>query len=580
MKKLYSLLFLVVNFLSFGQTIYSENMGTPSGNTAVATYSTGTAPATFQNGSPIVYTGTTGANMMRTSTASTGYTGASGSGNVFFAAAGSQFFQIAGLNTSTYTSSNLQLSFGYLTTTATAQMVVEVSTDGSTWTPLTFTNNSNTSWNLVTISGGQIPASATLQLRFTAPVTSGGMRVDDVKIANVDSSCTLSLGTPVVACVTSTSAIDNFTVTVPFTGAGNATYTINTIGTVSGDNPTTTAAGNIIITVSESTLGTNTVTVSSSPTCSFSFTFSSPDSCIEALTLPVTEPFNYTAGTALNTSQMWKNTSVGSDEILAVAGNLNYTGITSTGNSIAFVGTGSDTLLPFTNTTADNLFTSFLISVTDLTGVSTTGSTYFAVLSNSTNAFSTARVWFKTNGTQFQYGISPTTVTADIVWSSNLYNVGTTQYLVLAYDFTNNILALYENPTIGGSASPSVAVTPTTALTSLANFILRQDSATATPAMTIDELRITTTPNFTLANQSFSIAGLTITPNPVNNGVFYVNTDANAERTVTVFDVLGKQVLKTTTSNSAINVSNLTAGVYLVQVVEEGKTATKKLVIR
>ena len=133
---------------------------------------------------------------------------------------------------------------------------------------------------------------------------------------------------------------------------------------------------------------------------------------------------------------------------------------------------------------------------------------------------------------------------------------------------------------IGGSASPSVAVTPTTALTSLANFILRQDSATATPAMTIDELRISTTPNFTLANQSFSIAGLTITPNPVNNGVFYVNTDANAERTVTVFDVLGKQVLKTTTSNSAINVSNLTAGVYLVQVVEEGKTATKKLVIR
>jgi|GEM_PF-1487317 len=79
-----------------------------------------------------------------------------------------------------------------------------------------------------------------------------------------------------------------------------------------------------------------------------------------------------------------------------------------------------------------------------------------------------------------------------------------------------------------------------------------------------------------LSNPKFDI---NIFPNPVKNGVFYINTDANAERTVTVFDVLGKQVLNTTTSESAINVSNLTAGVYMVQISEEGNTATKKLVI-
>ena len=76
-----------------------------------------------------------------------------------------------------------------------------------------------------------------------------------------------------------------------------------------------------------------------------------------------------------------------------------------------------------------------------------------------------------------------------------------------------------------------------------------------------------------------SIAGLSVYPNPVKNGVFYINTDANAERTVSVFNVLGKQVLNTTTSENAINVSSLTAGVYMVQITEEGKTATKKLVI-
>lgn len=82
-----------------------------------------------------------------------------------------------------------------------------------------------------------------------------------------------------------------------------------------------------------------------------------------------------------------------------------------------------------------------------------------------------------------------------------------------------------------------------------------------------------------LSNNQNSITGLSVFPNPVKNGVFYINTDANAERTVTVFDVLGKQVLNTTTSESAINVSNLTAGVYMVQITEEGNTATKKLVI-
>lgn len=84
----------------------------------------------------------------------------------------------------------------------------------------------------------------------------------------------------------------------------------------------------------------------------------------------------------------------------------------------------------------------------------------------------------------------------------------------------------------------------------------------------------------TLGVKSNDIAGLNIYPNPVTNGTLFINTDANAERNVTVFDVLGKQVLKVTTSNNAINVANLNAGVYIVKVTEEGKTATRKLVIR
>mgnify|MGYP003407263832 CR=1 FL=1 len=76
------------------------------------------------------------------------------------------------------------------------------------------------------------------------------------------------------------------------------------------------------------------------------------------------------------------------------------------------------------------------------------------------------------------------------------------------------------------------------------------------------------------------IAGLSIYPNPVSNGALYINTDANDERNVAIFDVLGKQVVNVTTSNTAINVANLNGGVYIVKVTENGKTATRKLVIK
>lgn len=76
------------------------------------------------------------------------------------------------------------------------------------------------------------------------------------------------------------------------------------------------------------------------------------------------------------------------------------------------------------------------------------------------------------------------------------------------------------------------------------------------------------------------ISNLRIYPNPVVDGTLYINTTANATKAVVIYDVLGKQVIKTTTDNNTVNVSNLKGGVYIVKITEEGKTATRKLVIR
>ena len=85
--------------------------------------------------------------------------------------------------------------------------------------------------------------------------------------------------------------------------------------------------------------------------------------------------------------------------------------------------------------------------------------------------------------------------------------------------------------------------------------------------------------DLTLSNNGFEINDLKVYPNPVSNGTLFIETATNAEKTVTVYDILGKQVLNTTTSDNAINVSNLRGGVYVVKITEEGKTATRKLVV-
>ncbi|MFN7014782.1 MAG: T9SS type A sorting domain-containing protein [Bacteroidia bacterium] len=48
---------------------------------------------------------------------------------------------------------------------------------------------------------------------------------------------------------------------------------------------------------------------------------------------------------------------------------------------------------------------------------------------------------------------------------------------------------------------------------------------------------------------------------------------------VQIFDIVGKEVVKANVINNSINVANLQAGVYVVKITEEGKTATRKLII-
>lgn len=75
-----------------------------------------------------------------------------------------------------------------------------------------------------------------------------------------------------------------------------------------------------------------------------------------------------------------------------------------------------------------------------------------------------------------------------------------------------------------------------------------------------------------------NISGLKIYPNPAKT-VLNITSDSFEAKNVEIYNVLGKVVLTTKVTNAPVNVAGLASGVYVVKVTEEGKSASRRLVI-
>ncbi len=83
----------------------------------------------------------------------------------------------------------------------------------------------------------------------------------------------------------------------------------------------------------------------------------------------------------------------------------------------------------------------------------------------------------------------------------------------------------------------------------------------------------------TLSNEEFGTTTFSMYPNPTNGATVTITSPSNNTKEVQVYSILGKQVINTTITNT-LNVADLQSGIYVVKITENGKSATKKLVIR
>lgn len=178
-------------FITKGQAVlYEENFGTPTSNTLIQNYDG------WQNTS-VVYVGN-GTCDIRTSSASTGYGGASGGGNVMINDT-VKWFQISGVNT-TATQSTVKLYCGLRKTNAENgdNFMVEFSTDSVVWVRLPMadtlpTGTGTSGWHRVCFPN--VPAHPHLHLRFSN-LTNVDYRLDDIRITDGDETVLETVETP------------------------------------------------------------------------------------------------------------------------------------------------------------------------------------------------------------------------------------------------------------------------------------------------------------------------------------------------------------------------------------------------
>ena len=94
---------------------------------------------------------------------------------------------------------------------------------------------------------------------------------------------------------------------------------------------------------------------------------------------------------------------------------------------------------------------------------------------------------------------------------------------------------------------------------------------------------------FSLGLSAQDISGITpdnnsenfkLYPNPSYNGSVHIITADNKVKNIVIYDVFGAMVLKDRITTSLLNISKLSPGVYVLQVSEEQKIMTRKLVVK
>ena len=254
----------------------------------------------------------------------------------------------------------------------------------------------------------------------------------------------------------------------------------------------------------------------------------------------------------------------------------------SSGEALVQHGTPSEDAILIFAPVSGNIYYALDFTVLDPgSPISGTDNEYFAHFKDSGFGFSARLDIVPPSATgDFSVGIASDESTADAVWATDL-SFGEDYRATVRYDQDNNIAELWidaaveTDPSILGEDRDNPGDT-------VEAFGLRQSDSDLNEGVLVDNLSIGTTFAETILSVVKSeIEGFAIYPNPVSNGEFSIRTRNGVSKSVQIFDMLGKQVYsKEVQANENVRISNLNTGIYILKVQEEGRLATRNLVVQ
>ncbi len=383
-----------------------------------------------------------------------------------------------------------------------------------------------------------------------------------LRAANIDCGavCSLNVFVVDVTCDAITNGTDTYTTTLNFEGGGTDTYTISsTEGSISGDDPSSQATGEIIISgVNEGVDFDYSVT---SSLCNIMNTINAPDcdpgtNVADIATLRGSvegEVYTLTGEALLTFQQDFRNQKFIEDATGAILIDDNPGNITTAyeiGDGISgIIGTlgsfnGMMQFSPITDpgdpSSTGNDVTSQEVSITDL-------------INNPENYES-------------EYvNISPA---VDIGPGPNpFWEVGTV-YTLTNGDGTFNFRTSFFDANYIGQDIPTNAVF-------IAGIITEREDDGGYYITARDNNDASTT----LGINGNSTDAFSLYPNPAQTQIHIVS-QLSGEKSVAVFDISGKQIMQQTLNQDTLDISQLSSGMYLVRISQGNTSSTKKLIVR
>lgn len=196
-------------------------------------------------------------------------------------------------------------------------------------------------------------------------------------------------------------------------------------------------------------------------------------------------------------------------------------------------------------------------------------------------------------------GVSVLNYTGPVVYNVIAQN-GTVEYWTVTIEYAKPVITLLGNAVVSldkgcvyteaGVEAKDNLNTDITANVVVTGVVDVNASGTYVLTYTVkdaigNESSITRTVNVSTAVCSLGVAdnaipGFVIYPNPVTNGKLYIETNSATAKGIGISDISGKKVFHLKTEDKELDLSRLPSGVYILNVEQDGKRATEKLIVK